>query len=104
MWLLDTVALSEATKPHANPGFLSWLETVSDDRIFTSVLCLGEIRRGVEMLPAGIKKDRLASWLEIDLPAWLGDRILPPTTSSRTSTSPPSAARSSRSPRPRCRA
>jgi predicted nucleic acid-binding protein len=77
MWLLDTVALSEATKPHANPGFLSWLETVSDDRIFTSVLCLGEIRRGVEMLPAGIKKDRLASWLEIDLPAWLGDRILP---------------------------
>ena len=77
MWLLDTVALSEATKPTANPGFLSWLETVPDGDIHTSVLCLGELRRGVEMLPAGAKRDRLAAWLEHDLANWLGVRILP---------------------------
>ena len=77
MWLLDTVALSEAAKPRANAGYLSWLETISSDDIHTSVLCLGEIRRGVEMLAAGKKRDVLTVWLERDLPAWLGDRILP---------------------------
>lgn len=77
MWLLDTVALSEAAKPRANPGYLSWLEAVPPHDIHTSVLCLGEIRRGVEMLPTGPKRDVLTHWLENDLPGWLGGRILP---------------------------
>lgn len=77
MWLLDTVALSEAAKPRANAGYVSWLETIPSHDIHTSVLCLGEIRRGIEMLPAGVKRDALARWLEHDLTAWLEGRILP---------------------------
>lgn len=77
MWLFDTVALSEAAKPRANPGFIAWLETVRPHDIHTSVLCLGEIRRGIEMAPPGQKRDQLSSWLEHDLPAWLGARVLP---------------------------
>ncbi|MGZ8362787.1 MAG: PIN domain-containing protein [Caulobacteraceae bacterium] len=76
MWLLDTVALSEAAKPRANPGFLTWLEAIPDDQIHTSVLCLGEIRRGVEMLPDGDKRKTLARWLERDLQDWLGARVI----------------------------
>lgn len=77
MWLLDTVALSETAKPRANPGFLAWLETVPSHHIHTSVLCLGEIRRGVEMLAVGEKQQTLTLWLERDLAGWLGARILP---------------------------
>lgn len=77
MWLFDTVALSEASKPQANAGFISWLEGVPVENIYTSVLCLGEIRRGVAMLPPGAKRDRLALWLEQDLPTWLAGRVLP---------------------------
>lgn len=77
MFLFDTVALSEATKPKANPGFVLWLQGVAPEHIHTSVLCLGELRRGVEMLAAGQKKDRLAQWLEADLPDWLAGRVLP---------------------------
>lgn len=77
MWLLDTVALSEAAKPRANAGYLSWLETIPAHDLYTSVLCLGEIRRGVEMLASGQKRDALTGWLERDLPAWLDDRVLP---------------------------
>lgn len=77
MWLLDTVALSEAAKPRANAGYLSWLETVPAHDIHTSVLCLGEIRRGIEMLAAGQKREALATWLERDLTAWLEGRVLP---------------------------
>ncbi len=77
MWLFDTVALSEAAKPRANAGFVSWLDTITPHDIHTSVLCLGEIRRGVEMLPSGAKRDALAAWLEGDLSDWLAGRILP---------------------------
>lgn len=77
MWLFDTVALSEAAKPYANAGFVAWLEGVRTLDIHTSVLCLGEIRRGVEMLPPGDKRAGLANWLETDLTAWLGARVLP---------------------------
>ena len=77
MWLLDTVALSEAAKQHANVGYVSWLETVPPHDIYTSVLCLGEIRRGIEMLPVGVKRETLAQWLEKDLTTWLDGRVLP---------------------------
>lgn len=77
MWLLDTVALSEASKPRANEGYLSWLATIPAHEIHTSVLCLGEIRRGIEMLVEGQKREALTDWLERDLPVWLGDRVLP---------------------------
>jgi toxin FitB len=77
MWLLDTVALSELKKKQANPGFIEWLTDVRGDDIHTSVLCLGEIGRGVAILPAGPKREAFARWLETDLPGWLGPRVLP---------------------------
>ena len=76
MWLFDTVALSETAKPKANPGFLAWLDQVADRDIHTSVLCLGEIRRGIEMLGPGPKRETLRLWLERDLPDRLGPRIM----------------------------
>lgn len=76
-WLLDTVALSEATKRRANPGFARWIDTIEAATVFTSVLCLGEIRRGIEMLPDGEKRTALRAWLDTDLPGWLGHRVLP---------------------------
>jgi predicted nucleic acid-binding protein len=49
---------------------------VDEDRVFISVISLAEIRRGVEMLPAGRKRERLASWLAEELPARFEERIL----------------------------
>lgn len=75
MWLLDTVAISEARKADPNPGFLSWLEGVADRDLHTSVLCLGEIRRGIALMASGKRREQLAAWLANDLPAWFGARI-----------------------------
>ena len=41
------------------------------------VLTLGEIRQGVEALPAGVRRERLRTWLETEIPAWFGRRLLP---------------------------
>lgn len=77
MWLFDTVALSESFKRQPNPGFVAWIGDENGERVHTSVLCLGEIRRGVERLPAGDRRAAMTRWLEIDLPERLAGRILP---------------------------
>lgn len=58
-FLLDTCLVSELWKPSPNAGVVDWLEESLEDELFLSVLSLGEIRRGVDRLPAGRKRDRL---------------------------------------------
>ena len=48
-WLVDTNVLSELRKQaRCDPGVLRWAEGVSEESMFTSVLVIGEIRRGVD--------------------------------------------------------
>jgi predicted nucleic acid-binding protein len=75
--LLDTKVVSEWTKPQPNPHVVTWLAEVDEDRAFLSVATLAEIRRGVERLQKGRRRDRLARWLSDDLPVRFEDRILP---------------------------
>lgn len=77
MWLFDTVALSETIKPKPNPGFLAWLSGVPRRELHTSVICVGEIRRGAERLGESVKRRGLIRWLEIEIIDQLGDQILP---------------------------
>lgn len=58
-YLLDTCLISELWKPKANPGVVDWLEGSVEEELFLSVLSLGEIRRGIDRLPAGKKRERL---------------------------------------------
>ena len=75
-FLLDTNVVSEWVRPQPDRNVVSWLAEVDEDRVFISVISLAEIRRGVEMLPAGRKRERLASWLAEELPARFEERIL----------------------------
>lgn len=68
-FLLDTNVLSEWVKPQPNPQVVAWLRDVDEDRVFLSVASLAEIRRGVELMPPGKRRDLLGSWLMRDLPA-----------------------------------
>ncbi len=78
-YLLDTNVASEACKRRrANRNVLAWLETIEDSELFLSVLVLGEIREGVELVRQ--TDPRRARALE----RWLGglkrkfaDRLLP---------------------------
>lgn len=59
-FLLDTCLLSEVWKPNPNAGVIDWLEESNEDELFLSVLSLGELRKGIDRLPHGKKRDRLA--------------------------------------------
>ena len=78
-FLLDTNIVSEARKgARANAGVLAWLAETPSTSLWTSVLVLGELRRGVESLRRRDPgtADRLDRWLR-DRRAALAERVLP---------------------------
>ena len=76
-YLIDTCALSELIRPTPAPQVVSWFEATPPEALFISVLTLGEIRRGVEKLPDGRRRNQILAWLEVELPDWFDARVLP---------------------------
>jgi hypothetical protein len=74
-FLLDTNVISEWVKPAPNPQVVRWLAEVAEDQVFLSVASLAEIRQGIEQMPAGKRRDRLAAWLVEELPVRFEGRI-----------------------------
>ena len=74
--LLDTCVLSEIRKANGNRGVRRAVNEVSDDDLFISVISIGEIAKGIELLEGGKRKRVLQSWLQI-LERDYASRILP---------------------------
>lgn len=77
-YLLDTNVVSELRRKRPAPSVTRWLDGVRADELFLSVLVIGELRRGVELLR---RKDsgsaeRINDWLD-ELSTRFRDRILP---------------------------
>ncbi|MEA3359266.1 MAG: type II toxin-antitoxin system VapC family toxin [Thermodesulfobacteriota bacterium] len=62
-YLLDTCVISELVKPSPSPMVLDWLNDVPSERLFLSVITIGEIRKGLTKLPDSKRTDRLTEWL-----------------------------------------
>ncbi len=60
-YLLDTNIVSELGKVRTDPRVLAWFEATPKKPLYTSVLVLGELRRGVEQarLRDAVKADAL---------------------------------------------
>lgn len=74
--LLDTCVVSELQRQNAHPGVRNVVTSIPDDHLFLSVLTIGEIAKGVELLPDGRKRHSLETWL-FDLENLYSDHILP---------------------------
>ena len=75
-FLLDTNVISEWVKPQPNRNVVSWLAEADEDRVFVSVVSFAEIRRGVELIAPGRRRQRLSQWLDHELPLRFEGRIL----------------------------
>ncbi len=75
-FLLDTNVVSEWIKPHPDPGVITWLAEVDEDRVFLSVVTLAELRYGVERMPEGARRNRLDQWLRQEVVLRFESRIL----------------------------
>jgi len=75
-YLIDTCVVSEITKPYPNRNVLDWIRNIPSDRVFLSVITIGEIRKGVSKLPNSKRKSKLLIWLNTLIEDY-SDRILP---------------------------
>lgn len=75
-YLLDTCVISELAKPSPAAPVLEWLEREPEDRLFLSVLTLGELQKGIAKLPDSRRREDLKAWLESDLHLRFAGRIL----------------------------
>jgi toxin FitB len=78
-FLLDTNIPSEFRNPRPEPRVVEWVDSVAEDAVFISVVTLGEIRKGCELLDAGKRRKELEHWLEGEVREWFAGRILPVT-------------------------
>jgi predicted nucleic acid-binding protein len=75
--MLDTNVLSEVIKASPEPHVAGWLANADPTRLYTSVLTLGEIVKGITLLAQGKRRTQIQEWLDTVLPSWFEDRILP---------------------------
>jgi len=78
-WLLDTNVLSELRKgARANPSLMAWFTAADEQSLFTSVLVVGELRRGIELIRRrdGTAALAIEHWLA-GITDSFADRILP---------------------------
>src|SRR5271155_4145048 len=76
-FLLDTNCISELVRPKPEPRVMEWMEAADEVMLYLSVLTVGEIRKGLAGLTQGKRRTHLETWLEVELQARFGGRIMP---------------------------
>jgi predicted nucleic acid-binding protein len=80
-FLVDTNIPSELTRPRPEPLVAEFLKAAGKERVYVSVLTLGEICKGIAGLPASARRTDLQNWLDTVMRPWFAGRVLPITAS-----------------------
>ena len=60
-YLLDTNVVSEITSRNPDPKVIAWCEKHAAES-YLSCITVGEIRKGIQLMPAGKRRDELDAW------------------------------------------
>lgn len=77
MIVLDTNVLSEAFKPSPSRVVLDWLAAQEPATVFITTITLAEVLYGIELLPPGKRRIRLAAAIEKLFADEFEGRVLP---------------------------
>ena len=61
-YLVDTNIYCEPARPRPDAKVVAWLRK-HEAELYVSAITIGEIRRGIELLPDGRRKTQLRNWL-----------------------------------------
>jgi toxin FitB len=79
-YLLDTCVISEYTRREPNINIIRWIDKIDETNIFLSAITIGEIKKGIELLPDDSGRKRaLTQWLNDTLLERFARRIFPVT-------------------------
>ena len=76
MILLDTNVFSELMRPNPNPKVSDWFSRQDPSNLFTTAVTEAELRRGIEILPSGRRRQHLLDRMELMLGRYFPDSIL----------------------------
>lgn len=75
-YLLDTCVVSEFMRRQPEPRVIRWVDGIPEDKLFLSVITIGEIQRGIARLPESHRKTELQTWMADGLIERFGQRAL----------------------------
>lgn len=78
-FLVDTNVISEILRPAPDAHVAAWSQRTARPTLFLSVVSMGELRKGVTILPASARRTQLEKSIEAQVPHWFEGRILPVT-------------------------
>jgi predicted nucleic acid-binding protein len=76
-YLVDTNIPSELTRQQPDTRVADFIRKAGKENLFLSVMTIGEICKGIDLLPVSQKRTALEGWLDIEVRAWFAGRILP---------------------------
>ena len=75
-YLLDTNVVSEQLKLRPDENVVRWIDAADEESLFLSVITFAEIRKGIEEIGPGRRRNALTEWLYDELPLRFERRIL----------------------------
>ena len=76
MIVLDTNVLSEPLKPKPNPAVLNWLDAQAPGTLYLTTINMAELQAGIEVMPAGRRRDALELAVSKQVFALFAGRVL----------------------------
>lgn len=77
MFVLDTNVVSELIRPAPNPSVVAWVAGWPGGSLFLTAIGEAELRFGVAIMPAGVRRDALAAEIDGMLREDFARRVLP---------------------------
>lgn len=75
-YLLDTNVISELVKPLPHENVWEWVNALPDEQLFISSITIGELQRGIELLPPSKRRSDYERWLQGQILTQYADRII----------------------------
>ncbi len=76
-FLVDTNVISEIVRPLPNANVAAWSQLQQKQSLFLSVISIGEMHKGLTIMPFGARRTQLTQSIGTLVPAWFQGRILP---------------------------
>lgn len=76
-FLLDTNVISELMKARPHRRVAAWVESTAEALLHLSVITIGEVRKGIDLLDDEPTRAAWQSWLDHDVKVRFADRLLP---------------------------
>lgn len=77
MIVIDTNVISEAMRLTPEPAVMAWFSERNSAELYLTAVSEAELRAGAAILPAGRRRDQLATEIEATIEEYFAGRVLP---------------------------